>query len=493
MISCCLPTLLATLLGLPAVCASPVAGAADPAALTPAAGLATALEAVRANDIRADIFFIASDELGGRDTPSEGQRVAARFVRARLERLGFEPGAEHGFFHEYPLELRQIDLAGCSAELSHGGERRELVLGKDYFFSPREVVESTCSGPLVFCGDGSDIEGLDLKGRWGLVQEEGGRTSRRRWRDARSAGALGVIVTPGPAYEGDPYAERYKSYVERAQRPVVRPAGQGEQEAEPEPFSTIYLAPEAARGLVPAGAARGVVLDATFTERRRRKGGEEGRVMAENVCGFWRGSDPALSSEVIILSAHYDHEGIRDGVIYNGADDNGSGTVGLLAVAEALKAYGPMNRSVLLLWVSGEEKGLWGSEAWTQRPWLPEGCRPLCDINIDMIGRNAPDKLLITPTEGHASFNGLARMALQLAPQEGFAPLGSADEYWDRSDHKNFHDHLKIPVAFLFSDIHEDYHQPGDDPEKIDCDKVRRVVRLIVRMLAALQERDLRL
>ncbi len=463
----------------------------SPPAVSPA-GLATALEAVRTSDIRADIFFIAADELGGRDTPSEGQRVAARFIRARLERLGFEPGAEHGYFYEYPLELRQIDLAGCSAELARGGASRALVLGKDYFFSPRDSTESTLSGPLVFCGDGGDLEGLDLKGRWALIQEQG-RGSRRRWRDAREAGALGVIVTPGPAYEGQSYAERYGSTLERAGRPIVRPASEGGQEAPSAPFSTVYLDREAARGLVPEGAARGAQLDATFTERRKHKGGEDGRVMAENVCGFWRGNDPALASEVIVLSAHYDHEGIKEGVVYNGADDNGSGTVGLLAVAEALKAYGPLKRSVLLLWVSGEEKGLWGSEAWTRRPWLPEGCRAICDINVDMIGRNAPDKLLITPTAEHPAFNGLARLALALAPQEGFAPLGSADEYWDRSDHRNFHEHLKIPVAFLFSDVHEDYHQPGDDPEKIDCDKVRRVVRLIVRLLAALQEPELKL
>jgi Zn-dependent M28 family amino/carboxypeptidase len=146
-----------------------------------------------------------------------------------------------------------------------------------------------------------------------------------------------------------------------------------------------------------------------------------------------------------------------------------------------------MRRSVLLLWVSGEEKGLLGSQAWTKDPTLPAGSRAVCNLNVDMIGRNAPEKLLITPTKDLEEYNGLTRLAESLAPLEGFPVLGSCDEYWERSDHMSFAHNLGIPVAFLFADIHEDYHQPGDDPEKIDCDKIRRVARLLVRMLDGLQ------
>jgi Zn-dependent M28 family amino/carboxypeptidase len=257
-------------------------------------------------------------------------------------------------------------------------------------------------------------------------------------------------------------------------------------------FPTVYVTAQAAAGLVPADAKPGARLDVVVTDARRRVGGEEGRIPVENVAGFWPGSDPELADEVIILSAHYDHVGTSSsGEIYNGADDNGSGTCGLLAVAEALREYGPMRRSVLLLWVSGEEKGLWGSYAWTTDPWLPEGCRPVCDINIDMIGRNDPDQILLTPTEEHEAFNGLARLVMKLAPEEGFTQLGSADQYWRRSDHMNFNDHLGVPVAFLFTDVHEDYHRPSDTPDKVDYDKMRRVVRLVVRVLDGLQADEL--
>ena len=302
--------------------------------------LVRALDSIQAGNIRADLHFIASDEMGGRDTPSSGLRKAARYIRARLQRLRFRPAGDAGsFFHEYELE------------------------------------------------------------------------------------------EPGSPEDG---------------------------------------------------------------ENEEEEGGEEeGPVIVENVCGLWPGSDPVLSQEVLIVSAHYDHVGTHDDVIYNGADDNGSGTCGLLAIAEALAAHGPLKRSVLLLWVSGEEKGLLGSAAWTKDPTLPEGLEPVADLNIDMIGRNAPDYLLITPSRDHTAYNGLTRMAEEHAPLEGFSELGSCDDYWYRSDHINFDQQLEIPVAFLFSDIHEDYHQPTDTVEKIDYDKIRRVSRLVVRMLDALQGMDL--
>jgi Zn-dependent M28 family amino/carboxypeptidase len=239
--------------------------------------------------------------------------------------------------------------------------------------------------------------------------------------------------------------------------------------------------------LDPAPGAR---LDATLRDVRAVAPGSES-VVVENVCGLWPGDDPKLKDEVLIVSAHYDHVGARDGEIYNGADDNGSGSSGLLAIAEALAAHGPLARSVLLIWVSGEEKGLLGSQAWCAAPTLPAPYRPVADINIDMIGRNAPDYLLVTPTAALPQHNDLVRMAEANAPLEGFPELGSCDEYWARSDQKSFSDALGIPVMFLFSDVHEDYHQPTDTADKIDCDKIRRVARLVVRMLADLQAEEL--
>ena len=475
----------------------PVGGGGGPTER--AAALAAALDSVKPQNISSDLYFFASDELGGRDTPSEGLRVAARFLRSRLQRLGFQPGARNdSYFYEYELESPQLDGERSWLEIEGGGATRKLAFAKDYFFSGRgrEIADATTRGPVVFGGEGDTLDSLDLSESWVLCVDNG-KSPRRLGRDAEETAAIGLIVIPGPAYEGKPFLERYGPGAERALQSGGRPRPvQGRRPASGrDMFPVIYIAADAAKGLVPEGTQPGARLPLQITDVRARAGQNGGRIAVENVCGFWPGSDPVLKNEVIILSAHYDHVGIRseDGDVYNGADDNGSGSCGLLAVAEALKNYGPLRRSVLLLWVSGEEKGLWGSYAWTQDPYLPDGAKPICDINIDMIGRNAPDKLLITPTSEHKSFNGLSKLAMRLAPQEGFPVLGSADEYWSRSDHMNFNVQLHIPVAFLFSDVHEDYHQVTDTADKIDYDKVHRVVRLVVRMLDELQGDELEL
>jgi len=160
-----------------------------------------------------------------------------------------------------------------------------------------------------------------------------------------------------------------------------------------------------------------------------------------------------------------------------------------------------MRRSVMLVWVSGEEKGLWGSKAWAENPSLPEGTHAVADLNMDMIGRNAPNVLYVTPSSKHKGYNGLTRLAERFGVEEGFGHfpegieqgfdgLGSADVYYQRSDHAEFAK-LGIPVCFLFAGEHADYHQPGDTPDKIDYDKIHRVVRVIVRLLDALQADDM--
>ena len=117
----------------------------------------------------------------------------------------------------------------------------------------------------------------------------------------------------------------------------------------------------------------------------------------------------------------------------------------------------------------------------------PEGASTLCNINLDMVGRNASDDLAITPTRKHPAYNGLTRIAERLAPLEGFPELGDCDEFWSRSDHTNFYEHLGVPVAFLHAGDHEDYHEPSDTQDKIDYDKIERVAKLVLRILDAMQ------
>lgn len=446
--------------------------------------LERALATIREDALSADLHFFASDTLGGRDTPSNGQRVAARFLEARLERLGWKPGARDGYFHYYQLYRRSLESA-CAVALRDDA-RLELTQGTDYFFYARPLADHVLEGAVVFVGDGrpEDLENLDLEGKWALCTESD-LSWRRRRRAMSETGAVGMIVVPAAD-------DRDKDYSTSFSRMPTSGTTAGDSTSS---FSSIYMQDAAfERLLALAGVASPAVgedLGIRFVEQRTFT--TEETLELENVCAFWPGSDPELSKEAIILSAHYDHIGIEDGKVYNGADDNGSGSIGMLALAEALAEYGPMRRSVMLIWVSGEEKGLLGSAAWTKDPWLPGDARPIANINMDMIGRNAPDELLFTPSAEHPAYNGLAQVIEANAPLEGFGRLGSADQYWTRSDHANFAENLEIPVAFLFSDVHEDYHRDTDTADKIDYDKMRRVVRLCLRMLVDLQGDDLQL
>ena len=459
-------------------------------------GLEPALSTFQNEKVRADIFFLASDELGGRDTPSPGQRIAARYIRSRMVRLGLAPGAGEDFFYEYKLLSRQLNLAATKAKVVKSGESLELAFGVDYAFHSSGVTTSTTSGNVVFCGDvpGEPLSKLDLAGKWALC-EDNDLMSKDRRDAAKKAGAIGVLLAPGPRTSDEKMAGRIRDYASGVKRPGVQFPDNKIKERDN--FPSVMISGAAAdRILALAGAhnrsdarpAVGTDLGVVYTDVREEVG-TDGTVEVENVCALWPGSDPVLAKEVIILSAHYDHVGTSsDGTVFNGADDNGSGTTGLMQIAEALATHGPMRRSILLMWVSGEEKGLYGSKAWCMNPQLPPDHRAVCNINIDMIGRNAPDSLLITPTQARkADYNGLTRLAEANCALEGFPTLGSADEYWFRSDQVNFASYLKIPVAFLFSDVHADYHKSTDDPDKIDCDKIRRVSRLVFRMLDGLQ------
>lgn len=467
----------------PSVLASPqqVLDAAAPAVQ----GLDVGLAAFDIDHIREDIFFLASDEMGGRDSPSPEQRIAARYIRKRLQKQGWQPGWKDSYLHPYQLPANKMDLESCGLTLEVDGETMKLELGSDYFFHLTARGRRSASGGAVWIDDLSkgDIDGFDLEGHWVVGEAKRGLSSKRR-KELTAAGSLGAIVLPSEGTEStvaEVHGPRF-AFLKRTQNFPTDEAK----------FGYLFLTEPVAERLTEAlgDVMSGKALPLRATETLTVT---EGQSDLENVMGLWPGSDPSLKNEVIILSAHYDHVGKRDnGDIYNGADDNGSGTTGLLALCEAIAAYGPMRRTIMLHWVSAEEKGLLGSRAWTQDPWLPEGMQPVCNVNIDMIGRNADDKLNITPTRDHPEYSWLTKVAEANSGEEGFPKLGNADAYYERSDHFNYRKNLGIPVAFLFSDVHDDYHKTSDTAEKINLDKIRRVGRLVLRMLHDLQGDELR-
>lgn len=466
------------------------------AAPVPGEDLEAALDVVSAARIESDVQFLASNALEGRATPSIGLEVAALFLRSRLERLGFEPGAKTGFWHEYPLVIQRLDTEASHIALERGTETRRLEFGTDYFLRSSDLTKHDLTGSIVAVGDGtlSSLEGLDLHGRWALFFDER-RSPRHVLRAIEAQGGLGLLVAAGTEYKKRPYSERYA--------PITRGMTEGIV-LKPELAESIPAATVPRVWLSQSGLASLLELAGHSAESRPTRGEvieldvREVRVPAtssvhvRNVCGYWPGSDPELRHETIVISAHFDHLGARGSTIFHGADDNASGTAGLLALAEALVQYGPLKRSILLLWVSGEEKGLWGSEAWVRDVWLPDEGRPVANLNLDMIGRTAPKELYVTPSRKHSHFNTVAEVAYELAELEGFDPLQSQDQYWRSSDHFNFASILGLPVAYLSSGDHDDYHKATDTADKLDCDKIARTSRLVLRVLEALESKTLR-
>jgi Zn-dependent M28 family amino/carboxypeptidase len=208
------------------------------------------------------------------------------------------------------------------------------------------------------------------------------------------------------------------------------------------------------------------------------------RGMAPNVIAVLPGSDPRLRNEYVVVSAHMDHVGVGEPVngdsIYNGADDDASGTTALLEVAQALSMMRDRpKRSIVFVHVSGEEKGLLGSEWFSDHPTLPLA-QMVANVNVDMIGRNHPDTVVVIGKD----YSTLGRTTDRIGAAHPELRLALADDKWPeerfffRSDHFNFA-RKEIPSIFFFSGPHEDYHRPSDHVEKIDVDKAARISRIV--------------
>ena len=217
--------------------------------------------------------------------------------------------------------------------------------------------------------------------------------------------------------------------------------------------------------------------------------GQKQKIKGENVLGYIEGSD--LKEELIVITAHYDHLGKHDSLIFNGADDDASGTVAAMEIAEAFMlakkdGFGP-RRSILIMAVSGEEKGLLGSKYYTDHPIFPLE-NTVANLNIDMIGRIGDFKehsnyvYLIgsdmLSTELHDISEEVNEKYTQLELDYTFNKEDDPNRYYYRSDHYNFAKN-NIPVIFYFNGIHEDYHKPTDTIEKINFEKIKKISKLI--------------
>lgn len=463
---------------------------------------AEAVGSITDREIGGHLRFLASDLMKGRDSGSPEGRLAAEYLAAHLFAAGAEPLGDPGrggrttYLQRFPLEVATPRAEGSELTLvidkGHGWKRViSCKLGQDYVYHPDRVPGGEIQGGVVFVGYGTDGEygERDVTNHFVLVYDGPAPGEKRpvnsfaKIEAARKRGALGVLLIQPPGQlspaPGQPFSASNFGF-DRPARMMLGPA------------------PAAAPGITLADSVRDALVSAfdlpeADADRPASKvlGGlavhfrhvvDRETIIDHNVVGYFPGSDPDKKNEVVVFSAHYDHVGVNEwGEIHNGSDDNASGTSALLEVAEAFAKAPRPARSVLFLWVSGEEKGLLGSKWYADHQLLPEGGKIVADINLDMVSRNDPDKIGVTPSPKHGDYNSLVPAAEEVCEAEGLKVVFNADEFYGRTDSYNFAA-KGIPSIFFFSGLHEDYHKPTDVVEKADLEKAARVARAAFRL-----------
>ena len=499
-------------------------------------------DSIRQDDLRADLFFLAGDSMRGRLTDTEENRASADFIRSRFERMGLKGAGPNGsYFQSYNLmtaTLGQPSMNGMEIAAADGLVR-QLTVGQE-FYPHRFSATGTVSGPVVFAGFGISAPHLqyddysgDVKGKIVLVldHEPGERdpnspfdgvvTSEPStpWRKALAAQEKGAVallfVADVHNHQGasnfEATARNYwpekpprilnytlAAWSDRIRIPVAQispavaaslAAGTGK------PFEEIAKGAESSRGTAPLALPGVRVTVRTAVDRHI--------VADRNVVAALEGSDPQLKNEWVIVSAHYDHNGADGTQIFNGADDNGSGVVALIEIAEAYalaaKEGRRPKRSILFASWNSEERGLLGAWAYTEQPLAPLTSIAAV-LNMDMIGRNEE-----IPVGGGQRFaglevqtaesnsNALNLMAFSKVPditaavEKANGGIGlelkkrydnNSSNLLRRSDQWPFLQR-GVPAMGFITGLHPDYHTQYDRPEKINYVKMEKIARLV--------------
>ncbi len=439
-----------------------------------------ALNTIRPDPMRGDLSFLASDLLEGRGTPSRGLDIAAEYIAAQFRAAGLEPGGDDGYFQTARMSVIRPDLTGFELKLSHGG-RGMSVSPSDAF--PVASAAIDLKDTPVFkldLGDAAQVEALtpaEIDGKAVLFELRRNvlrnyRVASQKLRSAKPAAILIVDETKGEHSNGGR---------------LIDP----EQPSRGAPRITVTDRTAAAfyASLKPglSGATASIhVAPPIETPARLR-----------NVIGILRGSDPEMKDTAVLLTAHYDHLGEKPGGegdrIYNGADDDGSGTVSVIEIARALSTLKQRpRRGIVFMTFFGEEEGLIGSRYYAHHPTWPID-KTIADVNLEQVGRTDSSE---GPQLANASVTGFdysgvteyLREAGDLTGIRVYRHPRNDDLYFGASDNLSLAE-VGIPahtlcVAFEFPD----YHAVGDEWQKIDyanMAKVDRAVALGVMMLAS--------
>ncbi len=450
---------------------------------------------ITAPEIKDHVSYLASDALEGRGTGTKGERAAAAYISKQWASYGLQPGGEDGtWFQSFKVAGRGSVESG-RLTIEAGGWERSFALNTDFAPFGFSSNASKLDAELVFAGFGitnpeasyDDYAGIDVKGKAVVVlrrePKAGGRNSRHAFfntkaENAKKHGAVALIVVNDADHpQGDgilpfqagqdagiPALHLRRDHLQKLLGLMGRDLGAIEQGLEDKGPASFTLGR--------------VALDL---------GIKRGADVARNVLGFLPGSDPTLKNEVIVIGAHYDHLGAghhggslggrnAQGEIHNGADDNASGTAGIIELAQAFSQH-PPKRSLLFIGFSGEERGLLGSAHWVKSPTLPIE-RVAGMINLDMIGRLREGRLEVG---GVGTAKPFTEMVKKEVLAEGLVPKLTPSGFGP-SDHASFCK-AGIPVLFFFTGLHADYHRPTDDVERLNAEGAAKVARVAQRCI----------
>jgi hypothetical protein len=473
------------------------------------------------SDLRADLDFLASDSLEGRMSLQPGDDAAGQWVASEFAKAGLKPASDGGFFQPVPLVEFRNDRDSSFIKMNDKQYKFPDAYGS--FFKDVDV-----TAPVVFAGFGitapelgyDDYQSIDAKGKIVLIfdhepQETDPKsifngtgntryaTTRVKVLNAQSHGAVGVLIVAEPNRKHPSNQQRAARIGGSITRTVPLPSQsiQGDELQTP----AVTVSDAIAAAMLPEAAAVQTEIDTTLKPQSKELANVTATIhlrnlfsragVTQNVAGILEGSDPVLKAETIIISAHHDHDGASGKEIWHGADDNGSGTVGVVELAHAFAAN-PIKpkRSILFVVFGAEERGLLGSFYMAAHPLRPlDTTRAM--INFDMIGRNETPSdqttgLISIPVDTTNRLNligGTYSPEYRRAVEQEDSHVGLVLD--DRFDHESalnvffrsdqFPFVLKnIPAMWWFTGFHPDYHHTTDTPEKINYVKMAKILKL---------------
>jgi hypothetical protein len=433
-------------------------------------------------ELETHMTYLASDELEGRATGEPGLDLAAKYLAEQAASIGLKPIDENkDYYQEYTLVNKVQDQTASSISITRDNESSVVVKKPLYWLNPlSDTIDIT--GEVIFAGYGiysakdnyNSFEDINLKDKIVMVMSRGpmdpsNDTSLLQGRNWQNLNTWRYKLT---------------GLAMRTPKAVIMVM---------DPRSGFNSFEEYAGGMIRYLSSSSTVkeLGNIYTRFNR----EEKPV--PNVAGLIEGSDPEMRKEAIVFTAHFDHLGVRRGEVHNGADDNASGTAALIEIGEAfVKQQKNLKRSVLILWLSGEEIGLFGSKFYTDYPLIPLD-QTIANINLDMIGavRTSRDtgfiyreKVSVLGMDTISVIGGHQSTELLDIHKKSTKKMGMASDfsmnspdhpyrYYYRSDHYNFAKN-DIPVLFYSTGVHVDYHKPTDNYERINFTKLKKATEL---------------